>query len=230
MKFAQPLIPGRLLRRYKRFLADIELASGEQITALTPNTGSMKGVCVPGARVMVSYHDSPTRKLKYTWEMIHLEGDWIGVNTHLTNKIAGEALQAGLIPAFRKYKSIRSEVKIAADTRIDFVLEADPRCLIEVKNVTLVENRVARFPDSVTERGTKHLNHLIYAVESGEAAAMLYVCQHHAGVQFEPADDIDPVYGDTLRQAYLAGVKIEAWVAKVTPAEITLSHSIPVSL
>ncbi|MBU1920154.1 DNA/RNA nuclease SfsA [bacterium] len=228
--FEQQLIPGRLLRRYKRFLADIELDSGEQITALTPNTGSMKGVCVPGERVMVSCHDSPTRKLKYTWEMIHLEGDWVGINTHLTNKIAGEALRSGMIPAFRKYKEVRAEVKIADDTRIDFVLGSDTRCLVEVKNVTLVENRMARFPDSVTTRGTKHLNHLIHAVENGEQAAMLYVCQHHAGAQFEPADDIDPVYGDTLRQAYLAGVKIEAWVARVTPTEITLTHSIPVSL
>ena len=123
MTFEQPLIPGTLIRRYKRFLADIELDSGEEITALTPNTGSMKGVYVPDARVMVSYHDSPTRKLKYTWELIHLEGDWVGVNTHLTNKIAKEALRSGEDSGVQQiYKTIKSEVKIADDTRIDFVL------------------------------------------------------------------------------------------------------------
>jgi sugar fermentation stimulation protein A len=230
VKYDSPLLPGKLIRRYKRFFADIELDSGEQIVALTPNTGSMKGVCVPGERVMVSYNPSPTRKLSYTWELIYLDGGWVGVNTQLTNRIAAEALASGLIPAFRRYKSFRSEVKIASDTRIDFVLGTRGRCLLEVKNVTLVENTIARFPDSVTTRGTKHLNHLMKAIQNGDKAAMLYVCQHQAGTAFEPADDLDPVYGATLRQAAEAGVQIEAWVAKVSPTELILSHRIPVRL
>jgi sugar fermentation stimulation protein A len=230
LKFEQPLLPGILIRRYKRFLADIKLDSGAQIVAHTPNTGSMKGVCIPGERVMVSHHDVPTRKLKYTWELIYLEGGWVGVNTHLTNRIAAEALAAGRIPAFRNYKSFRSEVKISADTRIDFVLGTRGKMLLEVKNVTLVEDGVARFPDSVTTRGTKHLRHLIQERERGGKAAMLYVCQHHAGTVFEPADDLDPLYGETLRKAAEAGVRIEAWVATVSPREIILSHRIPTKL
>jgi sugar fermentation stimulation protein A len=230
LRFETPLLPGKLIRRYKRFFADIELDSGEQIVALTPNTGSMKGVCIPGERVLVSYTPSPTRRLSYTWELIYLDGGWVGVNTQLTNRIAAEALSSGLIPAFRRYKSFRSEVKIAFDTRIDFVLGTRSRCLLEVKNVTLVENKIARFPDSVTTRGTKHLHRLMKAIQNGDKAAMLYVCQHHAGKAFEPADDIDPIYGATLHQAADAGVWIEAWAAEVSPTEIILSHRIPVRL
>jgi len=230
VRFALPLLPGRLIRRYKRFLADIELESGETITALTPNTGSMKGLIVPGAPVRVSVSDSETRKYKHTWEMVCIDGGWAGINTHLTNVIAAEALDRGVIPAFRRYRSYRREVKIADGTRIDFVLGTRGICLVEVKNVTLVEDRAARFPDAVTTRGQKHLRHLTEAARRGKKAAMLYVVQHHAGEYFEPADDIDPEYGRLLRRARDAGVRIEAWRAKVAPLGIELAERLSVRL
>jgi sugar fermentation stimulation protein A len=228
--FESPLIPGILLRRYARFLSDMKLDSGETVTAHCPNSGSMKGVNVPGSPVLVSHHPSPHRRLQYTWEMIRLDGDWVGINTMIPNRLAAEAFAEGLIPAFRRYKHWRAEVVIAPGTRIDFALGADAQCMVEVKNVTLVENGVALFPDSVTERGTKHLHHLIAHARRGGKSAMLYVIQHPAGNIFSPADDIDPVYGKTLRQAVKAGVKIEAWKAIVTRQEIHLHQKLPIAL
>jgi sugar fermentation stimulation protein A len=190
----------------------------------------MKGVNIPGSDVLVTYVPDPRRRLKYTWEMIKLDGDWVGINTMIPNRIAAEAFREGLIPAFRKYKSFRSEVVIAEGTRIDFVLCGRPDCMVEVKNVTLVEDGIAMFPDSVTERGTKHLNHLIENCENGGRSAMLYVVQHHAAKSFTPADGIDRVYGHTLRDAFTAGVHLEAWKARVTPTEIRLINSIPIEL
>jgi sugar fermentation stimulation protein A len=228
--FDAPLIPGILLRRYGRFLADIRLDSGEQITAHCPNSGSMKGVALPGNPVMVSHQPAPHRRLHYTWELISLDGGWVGVNTMIPNRLAAEAFERGLIPAFRRYKHFRAEVKIADDTRIDFALGADEQCWVEVKNVTLVENRVARFPDSVTTRGAKHLQHLMAHAKRGGKSAMLYIIQHHLGDSFTTADDIDPVYGKTLRQAMRAGVKVEAWKADVSPREIVLTHNLPLEL
>jgi sugar fermentation stimulation protein A len=217
VRFSDPLIPGTLIRRYARFLADVKLDSGETITAHCPNSGSMKRVNVPDSPVLVSHHPSPHRRLQYTWEMIWLDGGWVGINTMIPNRIAAEAFEQGLIPAFRRYRHHRAEVVIAPGTRIDFVLGATGQCLVEVKNVTLVKDGVALFPDSITERGTKHLHHLTLNVRHGSKSAMLYVIQHHAGKLFSPADDIDPVYGLALRAAVKAGVRIEAWKALVTP-------------
>jgi sugar fermentation stimulation protein A len=228
--FDKPLIHGTLVRRYNRFLSEIRLDNGDVVTAHCPNSGSMKGVNVPGAEVYASYHADPRRRLKYTWELIKLDGDWVGINTQIPNRIAAEAFREKLIPAFREYQDFKSEVVIDEGTRIDFVLKGEQDCLLEVKNVTLVENGVALFPDSVTSRGTKHLYHLIEHAEKGFPAAMLYVIQHHAAKSLSPADEIDPVYGNVLRDAFTAGVKLEAWKASVSPQEVRLHISIPVIL
>ncbi len=230
MLFDQPLISGTLVRRYQRFMTDITLDDGTVVTAHCPNSGSMKGVNVPGSDVLISHHPSPKRRLQYTWEMIRLDGDWVGINTMIPNRIVGEAIEEELIPAFRRYRQYRAEVVIAAGTRIDFVLGERAPCWVEVKNVTMVEDRIARFPDSVTTRGVKHLYHLTQHVRHGGKAVALFVVQHHAGESFAPADDIDPGYGQALRTAQAAGVKIEVWKAAVSPQEIRLSHKLPVRL
>jgi sugar fermentation stimulation protein A len=231
MLFDQPLLYGMLIRRFNRFFAEIKLKSDASvIVAHCPNTGSMKGVNVPGARVAVSYHPDPARKMHYCWEMIHLEGDWVGINTMVPNRITAEALDSGLIPAFRRYSCYRKEVPYGGDSRIDFALGRDEKCLVEVKNVTLVEDGFAKFPDTVSERATKHLHRLMHNIKHGGKSTVLFVIQHHAAKYFGPADDLDPVYGKTLRQAVKKGMKIEAWKAKVTPEEIRLSERVRVRL
>lgn len=244
MLFEQPLRYGTLIRRFNRFFAEIKLETplppnlgfggrdgeGGLIIAHCPNTGSMKGVNVPGARVGVSYHPDPKRKMHYCWEMILLEGAWVGINTMVPNRITAEALDAKLIPSFRRYASYRKEVPFGGDSRIDFALGRDERHLVEVKNVTLVENGVAKFPDCVSERATKHLHRLMDNIKLGGKSTVLFVIQHHAATAFSPADDLDPVYGKTLRQAVKKGMKIEAWKAKVTAEEIRLSERMKVRL
>ena len=229
MRFSSPLHKGKLLRRYKRFFADVLLDNGEEITAVTPNTGSMKGVLVIGAPVMVSYSDSVTRKYAHTWELVEIAGKWVGINTHVPNTITAEALKAGAIPELAHFKKFRREVKLPSGSRIDFML-GDDEALLEVKNVSLVEDGVALFPDSVTERGTRHLHELMEFVAEGKQAYMLYVVQHHLAKSFSPADEIDPVYGTTVRDAHHAGVKLIAMKARVTAEEITLHEPIPIEL
>ncbi|MCC6476254.1 DNA/RNA nuclease SfsA [bacterium] len=230
MNFSDPLLRGILLRRYKRFLCDIRLDDGREIVAVTPNTGSMKGVLIPGAPVLVSESKSLTRKIPFTWEMIFIEGAWVGVNTHLPNLLVAEALEKRIIPGLKQYREYRREVRLASGSRLDFALGNDESALIEVKNVTLVENGVALFPDSVTERGTRHLHELMEAVKHGKRAYMLFVCQHHQAKWVSPADSIDPVYGRTLRKAANAGVKLLAMKARVTPSIIELDSLLPVVL
>ncbi len=230
MRFDRPLLLGTLIRRYNRFFAEVLLEDGATIVAHCPNTGSMKGVNVPGARVAVSHHSNPERRVPYTWQMIHLEGDWVGINTMVPNKIAAEAFEAGLIPRFRKYSCYQSEVKVSSDSRIDFALGQHNQCLVEVKNVTLVENGLAKFPDCVSERATKHLHRLMEHIADGGTSSLLFVIQHHAATAFGPADDLDPVYGKTLRKAVQKGMHIEAWKARVTTEEIRMSEKIKVRL
>jgi sugar fermentation stimulation protein A len=240
MLFDRPLLFGTLIRRFNRFFAEIELehfpplfsreAEGKKIVAHCPNTGSMKGVNVPGARVAVSYHPEPERRMHYTWQLIQLEGDWVGINTMVPNRITAEALEAGLIPCFRRYSSYRQEVRYGEHSRLDFALGKAERCLVEVKNVTLVEDGLAKFPDCVSERATKHLHCLMDNIKHGGKSTVLFVIQHHAANYFGPADDLDPVYGKTLRQAVKKGMKIEAWKAKVTTEEIRLSEKVRVRL
>ena len=232
MKFTQPLLPGKLIRRYKRFLADIELDDGRQVTAHCPNSGSMKTCDSPGWEVRLSQSDNPKRKLKYTWEMVHNGRCWIGINTILANKIAVEGVTNGDITELQGYEQLRTEVKYGQNSRVDLWLAKDgQQCFVEVKNVTLVEeDGVYYFPDAVTTRGLKHLHELIQMVKDGQRAVMLFLIQRSDGTIFRPADHIDAEYGRMLRVAFEQGVEILPYQAQVSPEEIKVTKKIDFDL
>ncbi|MFZ3324037.1 MAG: DNA/RNA nuclease SfsA [Usitatibacter sp.] len=234
MKFTQQLVEGRLIRRYKRFLADIQLP-GEVITAACPNTGSMMGCAEPGSRVWLSVHDKPTRKYRHTWEIVEIAGAMpvmVGINTGLPNALVEEAIVAGAIEELKGYKVLRREVGYGEEgSRVDIVLESPrrKRCYVEVKNVTAAASRgIALFPDSVSERGAKHLRELMRLKASGERPVQFYCVQREDVTEVRPADAIDPEYGRTLREALAAGVEVFAYRARVTPGEIRIEQRIPV--
>jgi len=228
MKFETALTPGKLIKRYKRFLADVELDSGEIITAHCPNSGSMKTCQNPGWKVMLSYHDNPKRKYKYTWEMVHNNTCWIGINTGIPNQIVEESIKNGAIPDLSGYTEIKREVRYGKNSRIDIYLKnAKQVCYTEVKNVTLVEDDgFYSFPDSVTERGRKHLYELIDMVKQGHRAVMFYVIQRSDGTTFKPAAHIDPAYARSLKEAHDKGVEILVYQADVNPKSIFLTNEI----
>jgi sugar fermentation stimulation protein A len=232
MQFLDPLVEGTILKRYKRFLADVELPNGEIITAHTANTGSMKTCWEPGWKVLMSFHDNPKRKLKYSLEMIHNSSTWIGINTSLPNKMAVEAIENGTIKELQGYTKIKPEAKIG-NSRIDILLtkENNKQCYVEVKNVTLLgDQKKALFPDAVSERGQKHLKELTGLVKDGIRSAMLYIVQREDVTSFSPADDIDPEYGRLLREAKKAGVEILCYQCKLTPKGIEVTKPLPVEL
>lgn len=232
MKFKSKLIKAKILKRYKRFLSDIELSSGEVICAHVPNTGSMKTCWEPGWTVYLSKSDDPKRKLKYTLELLHNGDSFISINTSMTNKIVKEALLEGKISEFKDYKTIKPEQKIL-DSRLDFYLteEGLPETYIEVKNVTLLgENNHALFPDAVTTRGQKHLKDLIQIAKSGKNACMLYLVNRQDVETFSPALKIDPEYGAILKEAKDKGVQILAYQTKITTDEISISKKLPILL
>ncbi len=231
MKLPQPLIPGKLVQRYKRFLVDVELDSGAVVTAHCPNSGSLKGCLDPGNPVLISESHNPRRKLRYTWELVRVGSIWVGINTIYPNKLVKESILNGTIEELQGYTTVRGEVPLGDHTRMDFLLEGPQgRCWVEVKNVTLVEDHHALFPDAVTVRGQKHLRELMNVKAAGERAVIFFVIQRSDGQVFSPADAIDPEYGRLLREAHRAGVEILPYQARVTPEEITLSHRIPVEL
>jgi sugar fermentation stimulation protein A len=232
MKFDPPLIPGTLIQRYKRFLADIQLNSGEVITAHCPNSGSMKTCNTPGWKVMLSYHQNPKRKYSHTWEMIHNGQCWVGINTGIPNKIAEEAIRSNHISELQNYAEIKREVVYGKNSRIDLLLKnATQRCYVEVKNVTLVEaDGDYYFPDAVTERGRKHLLELSDMVSQGHRAVMFYIIQRSDGKTFKPAKHIDPAYAESLRQAHSNGVEIIVYGADVNPERINIKSRIAWSL
>ncbi|ANV84599.1 sugar fermentation stimulation protein SfsA [Picosynechococcus sp. PCC 7003] len=221
------LIPGTLRKRYKRFLADIELASGEIVTAHCPNTGPMTGVCELGAPVMLSKSDNPKRKLAYTWEMIQLhtpEPTWVGVNTALPNRVIKAMLLAKQIPELADhYDTVRPEVRYgtANKSRIDFLLTGEGRSplYVEVKNTTWTKGDLALFPDTETTRGQKHLQELIDIVP-GAKAVMLYFINRGDCTRFAPGDSKDPKYGELFRQAIAAGIQILPCRFAVSPEGI----------
>jgi sugar fermentation stimulation protein A len=228
MRFQSPLVQGILVKRYQRFLADVQLADGRLITAHCPNSGSMKGCNVPGREVRLSPADHPKRRTRYTWELIHLPTTWVGVNTLNANRLVAEAIKDSRIPELGRFDRIISEVKLG-DGRLDFcLLQGDSSLFIEVKNVTLVENNTALFPDSPTARGRKHLHMLINAAQRGHRSGMVYVVQREDAERFAPAAEIDPSYADILVQARAAGVQVIAYRARVSPEEIRLESPIPV--
>lgn len=230
-RYPEPLIPGRLVRRYKRFLAEVELADGQRVTAHCPNSGSMLGCLADHAPVFLSHHPEPQRRTAYTWEMIQIGGAWVGINTGLPNKLVAEAARQRALPPFADARSVRPEVPLTPGTRLDLLVERERGPLwVEVKNVTLVEGDLARFPDAVTERGAKHLREMRALTARGQAAAMVYLVQRQDAERFTPARDIDPAYARELEQALAAGV--EAWVvqARVSPTGVSLWRTIPLWL
>lgn len=227
MKISQKLIPGKLIRRYKRFLADIQLTDATFVTAHCPNSGSMLSCNNPGSEVLLSYHNNPKRKYKYTWEMIRINAIWVGINTQVPNRLVYEAIAENRIPELNGYSEILKEQKVGQRSRLDLMLrEKEKLCYIEIKNVTLVENNVALFPDAVTSRGTRHLQELIELKEKGHRAVIFFVIQRTDGQYFSPADNIDPVYGQKLRVAHSKGVELLAYRAMVTPEIINIERKI----
>ena len=226
------LIPGKLIKRYKRFLADVELKDGTIVTAHCPNTGSMSGCSQPGRPVYLSTHNNPKRKLKYTWELIKMPTSLVGVNTLVPNRLVVESIKAGVVPELAGYDRVDREVKINDHTRLDFVLtnNGGKNCYGEIKNCTLVNNGVAAFPDAVTTRGLKHINELEALVESGHRCVMFYFIQRMDARVFNPADHIDPDYGKGLRRAVRNGVEILAYDVCIDLKSIRLNRRIPIEL
>lgn len=223
-----PLLSGTLVKRYKRFFAEIELDSGELITAHCANTGPMTGVYIPGNRVLVSQSDSKTRKLPYTWEMIEVqesEPTWVGVNTALPNRVIKAALQAQLFPELKAYTQVLGEVAYGQDkkSRVDFLLtEGDvstPRIYVEVKNTTWTQGHTALFPDTVTTRGQKHLRELTQLLPD-HRAVMLYFINRGDCTHFAPGDSADPLYGKLLREAIALGLEVLPCRFQLTPEGI----------
>ena len=245
MKFSGPLVQGTLIRRYKRFLVDVELDSGELITAHTSNTGSMLGCQDPGNRVWLSRSDNPKRKYQHSWEIVQVNTPQgfvpVGINTLLSNKLVHEAISSGAVEELQGYETIRTEVKYGNEnSRIDLLLEPfteeqgsmrlpQSPCYVEVKNVTLVKDGIAYFPDAVSKRGAKHLRELIEMVRNGARGVIFFCVQRGDATQVKPADHIDPEYGQWLRRAIGEGVEALAYEANVTPEEISLFKRLPVA-
>ncbi len=233
IRFGTPLA-GKLVQRYKRFLADVETEGGEIVTVHCANPGSMKGTRSPGSQVRCSESRNPRRRLRHTLEMIRVGRVWVGLHTLRANQLAARALERGAIPALAGYAKVRPEVKVRDGTRLDFGLDGHPDdrrpAFVEVKSVTLADGRAGRFPDAVTERGRRHLDTLIDLRGQGSRAILLFVAQRADVDWVEPADDIDPAYGQALRDAATAGVEIHAVRARVRRDGIRLEATLPVRL
>lgn len=231
MTFDKPLYTGRLIKRYKRFFADVELPDGTVVTAHCPNSGSMKSVNDPGAPVWITHDDNPKRKLKYTWEMIRIGDAMVGVNTGRPNAIVAEAITAGAIPELAGYANLKREVKYGKNSRIDILLSDDAKadCYVEVKNVTLRRDLTpgapAEFPDGVTARGAKHLAELSDMVAEGHRAVMLYLIQRDDADEVVMADDIDPAYAEALTAALAAGVEAIAVGCSLSETQIAVDRA-----
>jgi sugar fermentation stimulation protein A len=236
MQFDEPLLPGTLIERYKRFMADVRLDRGETVTAHCANTGAMLGLTEPGSRVWLSRAANPKRKLAYTWELIQPTGAadgpdcFAGVNSMRPNAIAEEAIRAGAVAELTGYVGVRREVRYGENSRIDLHLEAPgkPVCYVEVKNAHLCRTRgLAEFPDSVTARGAKHLRELTHMVAAGHRAVMLYVVQRTDCGRFAVSVDIDPAYGAALSLARQNGVEALCYACTISPTAITLDRALP---
>jgi sugar fermentation stimulation protein A len=235
MRYSSTLIPGTLARRYKRFLADVVLESGEMTTVHVANPGAMTGLDRPFSRVWLSGSDNPLRKLPLTWELVETDLgsgiEFVGVNTQQPNTLVAEALKEGLIPELRHYTSVRPEVKYGARSRVDFLLESPSRrpCCLEVKNVHLMRKpRVAEFPDCVTDRGAKHMEELAAAIGSGARAGVLFVIQIASADRFAVARDIDPAFAAAFHVARGQGVQMLAWRCNVNLNGIEIAAPVPI--
>ena len=230
--FWPKLTRGTLVKRYKRFLADIMLNNGEKITAHCANSGSMKNCSEPGRPVYVSHHDTPNRKLKYTWEMIAMPSSLVGVNTIWPNKLVSQAIISGVIPELTGYDQLKQEVKVGEHSRLDICLTAENNqtCYIEVKNCTMVNHGIAAFPDAVTTRGRKHLLELQELIGSTVRCVMFFLVQRTDATLFQPADDIDREYGVELRRAYEKGIEILVYDVSLDQQKIGINKSLPFQL
>lgn len=225
------MVPATLVKRYKRFLSDHRLESGEVITASCPNTGTMLGLTTPGSATWLVHAPSPTRKYDYRWELIEDEGTWVGINTGRPNALVEEAIRAGVITELAGYADLRREVKYGTNSRIDLLLEdpGRPQAFVEVKNCHLRrEAGLAEFPDSITTRGAKHLDELAAQVALGHRAVMVFCVQRADCDHFDVAADIDPGYAAAFQRARDAGVEALAYVCHVSAETIALTHSIPI--
>lgn len=224
-----PLVAGTLVKRYKRFLADVTLEDGSLVTVHCPNSGSMMGCATPGSRVLLSSSSNSTRKYPFGWELVQVDGFWVGINTGLPNRLTREAIEDGTVVELQGYATIRPEVPYGERSRIDLLLEGlTGRCFVEVKNVTLEESGRALFPDAVTTRGQKHLRELMRVVREGDRGVIFFTVQRGDANSVSPADMIDPEYGRLLRLAMDNGVEALAYRALVTPEEIKLTERLPV--
>jgi sugar fermentation stimulation protein A len=235
MRFAAPLVPATLIRRYKRFLADVTLPSGETVTAHCANPGSMIGLAAPGAPVWLSRSDNPKRKLGHSWELVEVDlgagAELVGINTTNPNTLAAEAIAAGLIPELAGYGSVRREVKYGRSSRVDFLLEQPgrPPCYVEIKNVHLMRKPgLAEFPDAVTKRGAKHLVELADMAAAGARAVMLFLVQIASAERFALARDIDPAYGTQFDLARSRGVEALARRCRLSRDRIEVAEPIAI--
>lgn len=232
MRFKETLKQAKLIRRYKRFLADVEWPDGSVVTATCPNTGSLLGATEPGLTIYLSKSDSPTRKYAYTWHLTDRPGiGLVGIDTSLPNRIVEETILAKAIPQLAAYSALRREVKYGVNSRIDLLLEGEglPACYVEVKNVTFIRTPgLAEFPDCVTTRGTKHLRELTAMVHEGHRAVMVYLVQCESPTHFSLTRDLDPVYVDAFIAARKAGVEAIALTCHMSPDTITVKTRIPI--
>ena len=229
MEFERPLIPGRLLRRYKRFLADVELEGGREVTAHCANPGAMLGLAEPGTRIWLEPNDNPKRKLKYAWRLVELPGGHLaGIDTGVPNRIVAEALAARAIPELSDYETVRPEQRYGENSRIDFLLSGPRDTYVEVKNVHLMRrDSLAEFPDCVTTRGAKHLGELARMVEAGHRAVMLYVVQRDDCDRMALAADLDPGYAAAFETARARGVEPIVYRARLDTNRISLGAALP---
>ncbi|MCB1549740.1 MAG: DNA/RNA nuclease SfsA [Hyphomicrobiaceae bacterium] len=235
MKLPSPLLRGTLIKRYKRFLADIRLDDGSEITATCPNTGSMLGLTSAGSPVWVSTSDSPTRKYRHTWEMVEADlgagPTLVGINTGHPNKLVAEAIATGRVETLAGYPELKREQKYGKNSRIDILLTCPERglCYVEVKNVHLSRTHgLAEFPDSKTERGAKHLDELADMVGQGHRAVMVFLVQRADAERLSLAGDIDPNYADAFARASASGVEALALRCRLSPEAITVERTIPI--
>lgn len=234
MKLDLPLLEGTLIKRYKRFLADVRLDDGTELTVHCPNSGAMTSCSEPGRPVIISDSQNPKRKLRHTLEMIHMGDAWVGVNTANPNRAVAGFIESGQIPELRGYETLRREVKYGREgrSRIDILLE-DPeagRCYVEIKNTTLRSDRHAAFPDAVTTRGKKHLEELADVVEAGDRGVIFFFMGREDCRRMRPADEVDPDYARTLRRVAAEGVEILAYRMAFSPSGIRLLDRAPVDL
>jgi len=231
MQFTSPLVHGTLIKRYKRFLADVRMENGQIITAHCPTTGTMLSCSTPDSPVCLSRSDNPQRKYPFTLEMVKNNSTWIGVNTTRTNKLVTEALKKGQITEFQDIHEIRTEIKTSDHTRLDLQVNHGPSStFIEVKNCSLAIDGCAMFPDAITTRGTKHLHELIRLTGEGQRTCIFFLVQRMDADRFSPASQIDSIYGEVLYQATEAGVMLLVYQAEVCPERIQVVRPLPYSL